>query len=146
MGGYNGGEIASNLATLTARDYIIENFSKIDSEKKEDILKLIRSAMREANSVVNQRASEQEELEQMGTTLEVCLIYNNRAHIGHIGDSRIYRIRKGAIRRLTTDHSYVQQLVKDGTITKEEAVDHPKKNMLVKAIRIYFIYYSGCVS
>jgi len=70
----------------------------------------------------------------MGTTLEICLIYNNRAYIGHIGDSRIYRIRRGIIRRITTDHSYVQELVNDGTITKEEAFDHPKKNMLTKAL------------
>lgn len=73
-------------------------------------------------------------LENMGTTLEVCLIYNNKAFIGHIGDSRIYRIRKEFIRKLTKDHSYVEELVKDGTITKEEAENHPKKNMLMKAL------------
>ncbi len=73
-------------------------------------------------------------LENMGTTLEVCLIYNNKAYIGHIGDSRIYRIRSTFIRKLTKDHSYVEQLVTDGTITKEEAINHPKKNMLVKAL------------
>ena len=56
------------------------------------------------------------------------------AYIGHIGDSRIYRIRKDFIRKLTQDHSYVQKLVKDGTITKEEAEKHPKKNMLMKAL------------
>ena len=70
----------------------------------------------------------------MGTTLEICLIYNNKAFIGHIGDSRIYRIRKEFIRKLTKDHSYVEELVKDGTITKEEAEHHPKKNMLMKAV------------
>ena len=70
----------------------------------------------------------------MGTTLEVCLIYNNKAYIGHLGDSRIYRIRKEFIRKLTTDHSYVQKLVKDGTISEEEAEHHPKKNMLTKAL------------
>jgi protein phosphatase len=70
----------------------------------------------------------------MGTTLEVCLIYNNKAFIGHIGDSRIYRIRKEFLRKLTKDHSYVEKLVTDGTITKEEAQNHPKKNMLMKAL------------
>ena len=62
------------------------------------------------------------------------LIYNNRAYIGHIGDSRIYRIRNDFVRKLTQDHSYVQKLVQDGTITKEEAEHHPKKNMLMKAL------------
>ena len=84
--------------------------------------------------VVYEKSLENKEYEGMGTTLEVCLIYNNKAYIGHIGDSRIYRIRKTFIRKLTTDHSYVQKLVKDGTITKEEAEVHPKKNMLLKAL------------
>ena len=70
----------------------------------------------------------------MGTTLDICLIYNNKVFIGHIGDSRVYRIRNEFIRKLTQDHSYVQKLVKDGTITKEEAEHHPQKNMLMKAL------------
>ena len=73
----------------------------------------------------------------MGTTLDIVLIYNNRIYIGHIGDSRIYRIRKEFMRKITKDHSYVQTLIEDGKITKEEAYNHPKKNMLTKAL--------GCV-
>ena len=84
--------------------------------------------------VVYEQANKNEELEGMGTTLEICLIYSNKAYIGHVGDSRIYRIRKEFIRKLTHDHSYVQKLVKDGTITEEEAKIHPKKNMLMKAL------------
>ena len=92
--------------------------------------------MEYANMVVYEKSIENKELEGMGTTLEVCLIYNNRAYIGHIGDSRIYRIRKDFIRKLTQDHSYVQKLVQDGTITLEEAEHHPKKNMLMKALGV----------
>ena len=84
--------------------------------------------------VVYEKSKEVEELEGMGTTLEVCLIYNNKAYIGHVGDSRIYRIRKDIIRKLTKDHSYVQKLVEDKKITREEAKTHPKKNMLTKAL------------
>ena len=84
--------------------------------------------------IIYEKSKENIEFEGMGTTLEVCLIYNNRAYISHIGDSRIYRIRKNIIRQLTQDHSYVQTLVKQGTITKEEAKHHPKKNMLTKAL------------
>ena len=133
MGGYKGGEVASRLATSTALSYIQSNFEKI-SHEKEEILKLIKSSMEYANMVVYEKSKEDKELEGMGTTLEVCLIYNNKAYIGHVGDSRIYRIRKEFIRKLTTDHSYVQKLVKDGTITEEEAEHHPKKNMLMKAL------------
>ena len=133
MGGYKGGEIASSLATISARNYIEENFKNIDLDM-ESIQNLIKKAMEYANKVVYERSRENEELDQMGTTLEICLIYENKIYIGHIGDSRIYRIRKNIIRRITTDHSYVETLVKDGTITREEAFYHPKKNMLIKAL------------
>lgn len=133
MGGYNGGEIASKLATTTALSYIQSNFEDTPKER-EDILKLVKSAMEYANMVVYEKSKEQKELEGMGTTLEVCLIYNNKLYLGHVGDSRIYRLRGEFFRKLTHDHSYVQKLVKDGTITQEEADHHPKKNMLMKAL------------
>ncbi len=133
MGGYNGGEIASNLAIQSAKNYIENNFKEIE-KSKENIIQLVGSAMEYANMVVYEKSKENKELEGMGTTLEICLIYNNRAFIGHVGDSRVYRIRKEFLRKLTQDHSYVQKLVKDGTITKEEAQHHPQKNMLMKAL------------
>ena len=74
------------------------------------------------------------DLENMGTTIDICLVIANKVYIGHVGDSRVYRKRKDFFRKLTTDHSYVQKLVNDGTITKEEAYNHPKKNMLIKAL------------
>ncbi len=134
--GYNGGEIASSLATTSAKKYIEENFEQIN-HNPEEIQVLIRKAMEYANEVVYEKSKEKQELEQMGTTLEVCLKYGDKVYIGHIGDSRIYRIRKNIIRRITTDHSYVETLVRDGSITREEAFYHPKKNMLIKALRLY---------
>lgn len=133
MGGYNGGEVASKLAIDSVKKYIENNFEK-EKETKESILNLIKSAIEYANMIVYKKSKEVKELEGMGTTLEICLIYNNKAYIGHIGDSRIYRIRKGVMRKLTKDHSYVQKLVEDGKITREEANTHPKKNMLIKAL------------
>jgi protein phosphatase len=133
MGGYNGGEIASKLAIQSAKNYIENNFKEIEKDK-DSIIQLIGSSIEYANMVVYEKAKENKELSGMGTTLEVCLIYNNRAFIGHVGDSRIYRIRKEFMRKLTQDHSYVQKLVKDGTITQEEAAHHPQKNMLMKAL------------
>lgn len=133
MGGYKGGEIASNLAIKCTKSYIENNFKEVPKDR-ESLIQLVASSMEYANMVVYEKSKEDKEFEGMGTTLEVCLIYNNKAYIGHIGDSRIYRIRKDIIRKLTQDHSYVQKLVKDGTITKEEAEVHPKKNMLTKAL------------
>ena len=133
MGGYKGGEIASSLAVANARNYIVNHFKKTKKDR-ESILKLLRYAIEYANMVVYEKSQEDEELKDMGTTLDICLIYNNKVFIGHVGDSRVYRIRKNIIRRLTTDHSYVEKLVKEGTISKEEAFNHPKKNMLMKAL------------
>ena len=133
MGGYKGGEIASNLAVNCAKNYICNNFSKIEKEKNE-ILNLINNAIEYANMIVYEKSLEVEDLHDMGTTLEVAILWNNKIFIGHVGDSRIYRIRKNVIRKLTTDHSYVEKLVKDGSITKDEAYHHPNKNMLLKAI------------
>lgn len=133
MGGYKGGEIASSLAVASARNYIFNNFKNVKKDR-ESILELIKQAVEKANSVVHEKAKEDIELQDMGTTIDVCLIYNNKVFIGHVGDSRVYRIRKNIIRKLTTDHSYVEKLVREGTITKEEAYNHPKKNMLMKAL------------
>ena len=124
------------MAVESARDYIHKHFAK-NKDSKEKLETLLKDAIEYANSVVYKKAQSKENLRGMGTTLDVCLIYNSRIYIGHVGDSRVYRIRKEFIIRLTKDHSYVQTLVDDGTITKEEAYSHPKKNMLTKAL--------GCV-
>ena len=136
-GGYNGGEIASKLAVQTVREYIENNFDKIE-HTKEEILNMIKKSMENANSVVYEESKKDDNLQGMGTTLDVCFIYNNKIYIGHVGDSRVYLIRKEIARKITKDHSYVQQLVEDKKITREEAEHHPKKNMLLKAL--------GCTS
>ena len=135
MGGYAGGEIASNLAVDAVKNYIKTNINSIQLNK-EEILNMIKAAMQYANKVVYEKSRQDKELEEMGTTLDICFVWQNKVFIGHIGDSRVYRIRKEFIRRLTTDHSYVEDLVKDGTITREESYTHPKKNMLTKALRL----------
>lgn len=131
--GYNGGEIASKLATETVKMFIENNIEEAKGDRNE-ILNIIRNAMEYANMIVYEKSKENEELMGMGTTMEICLIIDDILYIGHIGDSRIYRIRRGVMQKLTTDHSYVQELVKEGTITPKEAEHHPKKNMLMKAL------------
>lgn len=133
MGGYKGGEIASSLATETVRKFIENNIEGTKNDKNE-ILIMIRNAIEYANMVVYEKSKEDKELENMGTTMEICLIIGEELYVGHIGDSRIYRIRDNIIQKLTEDHSYVQELVNEGTITQKEAEHHPKKNMLMKAL------------
>ncbi|MCI8832739.1 MAG: serine/threonine-protein phosphatase [Clostridia bacterium] len=131
--GYNGGEIASKTATNTVKEYIENNIENARGEK-EKIFNIIYKAMEYANNIVYEKSQEDEELLGMGTTMEICLIIEDKLYIGHIGDSRIYRIRRGVMQKLTEDHSYVQELVNEGTITPKEAEHHPKKNMLMKAL------------
>ena len=128
MGGHKAGEVASKTATQAVKEYIQKHFSK------DDIEETIRQAIEYANRVVYDKAKKQKELDGMGTTLDVCLIYNNKVYIGHTGDSRVYKIKHNEMQKITRDDSYVQTLIEDGTITKEEAFNHPKKNMLTKAL------------
>lgn len=129
MGGYIGGEIASKTAVESVRKYIYNN-----CDNTTHLLDLIKEAIEYANMMVYEKSREDKILNEMGTTLDVVLIVDRKAYIGHVGDSKIYNINGNKIKKITTDHSYVEKLVKDGTITREEAMYHPKKNMLMKAI------------
>ena len=133
MGGYTGGEVASNLAVASAKSYIYSNYEKTE-KTVEEIINLLKDATQYANMIVYEKTKEIPELGEMGTTLEIALIVEDKMYISHVGDSRIYKIRDGKIDRITSDHSYVENLIQDGTITEEEAKYHPKKNMLTKAL------------
>lgn len=133
MGGANAGSVASSLAVDYVKKYIKENLNNINYER-ESIEDLIRKAMFDANNFVYNESKKNMEYAGMGTTLITAIAYKNKIFIGHIGDSRLYRIRKNIIRQLTKDQSYVQALVDNGSITKEEAQNHPQKNVLLKVL------------
>ncbi len=134
MGGYSGGEVASNLAVLTVKKYIEEKIGNKKNIAEEKIIEILKKSFEVAHYTIYERAQKEKELEEMGTTLDICLIYNNKVYIAHIGDSRVYKIKENEIEQITVDHSYVQKLLKEGSITKEEAYNHPRKNMLMKAL------------
>ncbi len=131
--GANAGGVASKLAIQYVKEYIQSEFKNID-ESKENVENLIRTAIINANNYVYNKANENSEYSGMGTTISVALIIKNKVFIGHVGDSRIYRIRKQIMRQLTKDHSYVQELLQKGEITKEKAENHPQKNILMKVL------------
>ena len=133
MGGAKGGEIASKLAALSAKSYIETHFDEYRADRNK-LKTLISNAIEYANMIVYEESKKDKSLKGMGTTIDICLIYNNQVFIGHVGDSRVYRIRKEAIKKLTTDHSLVQKLIDDGEISKEEAKSHPQKNQILKAV------------
>lgn len=133
MGGANAGATASQMAIEYVKNFIKDGYDDA-KEDREKIESLIRKAIVDANKYVYKKSTENPEYFGMGTTISVALIVKNKVYIGHVGDSRVYRIRKEFIRQLTKDHSYVQALVQNGTITKAEAAKHPQKNMLLKVI------------
>lgn len=133
MGGANAGGVASQMAIEYVKNSIFDGIEETEYER-EKLEALMKKAIIDANKYVYNKSKTNPEYEGMGTTLSVALVVKNKVYIGHIGDSRIYRIRKHIMRQLTRDHSYVQELYRNGTITKEEAENHPQKNILLKVL------------
>ncbi len=134
MGGANAGEVASAEAVKSSKEYLEKNIEKLNINDPYEIRELIMNTILEANKKVMNLARSNTEYRGMGTTLIVVYILKSKVYIGHVGDSRVYRIRKNFIRQLTKDHSFVQELVNTGTITKQDAKNHPQKNVLTKVI------------
>lgn len=130
MGGHLAGERASNMATeIVAKDF--EDGKKVASI--EDAIEILSSSIRDANKKIYDSSQENENYRGMGTTLSCGIILDNVLIYSNVGDSRIYRINKD-IEQITKDDSFVNYLMEIGEITEEEAKNHPKKNVLTKAL------------
>lgn len=133
MGGHQAGDVASQLAVHTFRDMLERSASKEELSVQEGKM-LIRQAIIKANDVVFDMASRNEQYYNMGTTIVAALYKEKDIVIGHIGDSRAYLITENQISQLTTDHTLVNELVKSGQISIEEAAHHPRRNVLTRAV------------
>lgn len=135
MGGVNGGNIASALAA----DVIVDVLNRAYREQmpQEDIRSMLVSAMEEANRAVLSRAEQNPELLGMGTTAVIAVAGGGVLHIAHAGDSRCYLKTALGVKQVTTDHSYVQQLVESGTITEDEARIHPQRNLITRVVGVH---------
>lgn len=127
MGGHVGGAVASHLAIETIQMFLESNYF-------DDPRKAIVEACNAANSAILQRTSQQPELTGMGSTCVMLIVRNGKVYMGSVGDSRIYLVRSKTITQLTKDQSYVQMLVDEGAITKEQAEHHPRKNEITNAL------------
>ncbi len=134
MGGAKGGKTASSTAVKYITEYLNKNY--VDSMDEEELASLLVDAVDGANLAVYNKASDDVELTGMGTTCELVFIRNSIIHVVHVGDSRTYSIRGGKILQLTEDHSVVQEMVKRGEITQEQAQNHPNKNFITRALGI----------
>jgi protein phosphatase len=142
MGGYNAGEVASGMATSLIADGMQEQWQLREVEKlgREEAKKLAREAIAQhvarANAAIFNTSQNNPECAGMGTTLVVCLFYDNFLAVGHIGDSRLYRLRGEAMEQVTRDHSLLQEQLDSGLITPEEAKLSQNKNLVTRALGI----------
>ncbi|MCH5211413.1 MAG: Stp1/IreP family PP2C-type Ser/Thr phosphatase [Oscillospiraceae bacterium] len=133
MGGHLAGEVASSIAVTEIGNYIKDHLTdELDRFQAQEVL---RSAFRYANDKIYKYSLENERVMGMGTTATMCMIRGGYVIIAHVGDSRAYMARDN-ITQLTKDHSYVQELVKLGMITTEEAKRHPHRNRITRAMGV----------
>ncbi|NSA93348.1 protein phosphatase [Clostridium acetobutylicum] len=130
MGGHNAGEVASKLAVDSTVKYIKE-INNINLYELGDVLS---SAIKFANEQIYRKSKASDGLSGMGTTITACLIKDKDAVVANVGDSSCYFIKRDDIIKITKDHSLVQQLVDNGTITEKEALSHPNKNIITRAL------------
>jgi len=142
MGGYNAGEVASGMATSLIADGLQEAWLPRDIGRlgREDAKalseRLIREQIGRANSAIFTTSQNNPECAGMGTTLVVCLFFDNFLTVAHIGDSRLYRLRGEAMEQVTRDHSLLQEQLDSGLITPDEAKLSQNKNLVTRALGI----------
>jgi serine/threonine protein phosphatase PrpC len=142
MGGYKAGEVASEIAVLSVTAELKEAMMSVRPGQVDTMLgkqaeaKLIIDAVRNANAAIYNVSQTQPQCAGMGTTLVVGLFTNNKLLVGHIGDSRMYRLRNQVLTQITEDHSLLQEQIKSGLITPEQAKFSATKNLVTRAVGI----------
>lgn len=133
MGGVNGGRIAAHIATDTMQQYFARQMRSLQPGGEKNF---IMRGFDITNRAVYEKATSDPEMMGMGTTGVCAYASGGLAHVVHAGDSRAYLFHEGALRQITRDHSMVQQLVDSGKITREQAAQHPKKNLITRALGV----------
>ncbi len=130
MGGHNAGEVASQSVVT----FISDKLKCLCDDNCENIPALLTEAINGANEQVYKMSQKNREQSGMGTTVVVAVVWENIVYIANVGDSRAYIADDNEIIQITTDHSIVAELLSSGTITKEEARNHPQKNIITRAV------------
>ncbi len=142
MGGHAAGEVASSIAartvreTLAAQRELLDRFPQ-DPTVRNDVVRALENAVHAACSAVFQEGQNDESKRGMGTTLDAMLILGRRAFTAHVGDSRIYLCRQGAVHQLTEDHSLINELLKRGRLSREQIEKLQNKNAVTRAVGVY---------
>ena len=142
MGGYNAGEVASGIAVKTIVNLVREAVEREDlraTDKTSGLSRasiILRDAIPRDNKIIYQTARTQPQCEGMGTTVVGILLFDNKASIAHVGDSRAYRVRHNKLEQVTLDHSLLQELVDRGFYSPEEAQRAANKNYVTRALGV----------
>lgn len=142
MGGYNAGEVASGIAVsvvVTEVSHGLHDASPVDRDEasgEELGVKLLRDNIQKANASIFHAAESQPQYSGMGTTIVSGLFYDNRVATGHVGDSRMYRLRGEVLETITRDHSLLQEQIDGGIISIEDARLSKNKNLVTRAVGI----------
>ena len=128
MGGYAGGNVASEIAVNVATETVEASLPVTHPEG------VLKNAIDKANNMIFAATMKDEALANMGTTAVAVWVSNGMATVAHVGDSRAYLFREGCLRQLTHDHSMVQMMIDNGSITPEEARTHPYKNVITRVV------------
>lgn len=142
MGGHQAGEVASGMAVDVVTRHVLDTLVREDGRRKRKSdassaeYKAVNEAIALANTAIFELAQSSPNYAGMGTTIVVTLFYDDKVCIGHVGDSRLYRLRDNTFELLTEDHSLVQELVARGLITPEEARSSVNKNLVTRALGI----------
>jgi len=134
MGGHNKGEVASELAVENIIKFLKENLLQSNDIKIDYIDDIIKQAYHSVNKIIYEKSITSLEFEGMGTTLVTAITYKNNLYVANVGDSRCYLLNEGGLKKITIDHSVVEELVKANIITEEEAKTHPRRNHITRAI------------
>ena len=134
MGGVTDGGTASRMAGEYLQEQIQKNV--VDLPTPESVKDFMLDAVRRCNRKIYAFSQEGETAITMGTTVVMALVRQNLAQIVHAGDSRAYLVSRGTVKLLTKDHSIVQELLDDGKITPEQALNHPNKNIITSALGV----------
>jgi serine/threonine protein phosphatase PrpC len=125
MGGAQSGEVASRIVVQTFEQGLPDHGSPVER---------LATRVQEANAAIHKRSETEDENAGMGTTVTAAMLGDDHVAIAHVGDSRAYLLRGGELKRLTQDHSLVDELVRQGKLTEEQAAEHPQRSIITRAL------------
>lgn len=128
MGGHLAGDVASRMAVEIIRNYVIQQ------QEREDYPLILQESIELANLRIYEEGLREPNYSNMGTTVVAVLLTENRFYVAHVGDSRLYRMRDGILLQYTRDHSLVEDLLRKGLLSEEDAQHHPERNAVTRAL------------